>query len=138
MTAKEQLQELRRLDDRINRKIKELEELRQRSVGVGGFDYSKDRVMSSPSGDAMPNVVSKITSLEDQINGMIDVLVDAKEEACCMISGLDDKKEQNVLFWRYIKGKNWKQVSNEMGISRRHTHRLHGRALYHLDTMYSG
>ncbi len=136
MRIKDQLQELRRLDAEINNKIKELEELRQRSVGVGSFDYSKERVVSSPSGDAIPDMVSKITVLDDQIDSMNDDLTSKKYEAYQMICRLDNKKEQDVLYLRYIKGKSWRLVANEMRISLRHTHRLHGDALLHLDTIY--
>ncbi|MCD7863608.1 MAG: hypothetical protein LUG61_08935, partial [Lachnospiraceae bacterium] len=104
MTVKEQLQELRRLDVEINNKIKELEELRQRSVGVGSFDYSKDRVVTSPSGDAMSNMVSKIIVLDEQINEMIDNYVDKKEKAKLVIKCLHNEKELRVLYLRYIIG----------------------------------
>lgn len=135
MKAKEQLQVLRYLDAEINRKIKELEELRQRSASVSSFDYSKDRVMSSPSGDAMPDIVSKIITLDEQINGMIDVLATVKDEAYQMIGMLDSEKEQDVLSWRYIEGKSWRQVAVEMNISHSYMYQLHGSALYHLETI---
>lgn len=48
MKAKEQLQELRRLDAEINNKIKELEELRQRSVEVGSLITPKTVLSPAP------------------------------------------------------------------------------------------
>ncbi|MCD8068679.1 MAG: DUF1492 domain-containing protein [Lachnospiraceae bacterium] len=133
MTAKEQLQELRRLDAEINNKIKELEQLRQRAVGVGGFDYSKDRVVSSPSGDALPDMVSRILTLDEQINDMIDELADKRREAYQMICRLDSEAEQDVLYWRYIRGQSWRRVAEEMNISVRQAHYKHGDALAHLE-----
>lgn len=136
MTVKEQLQELRRLDVEINNKIKELEELRQRSVGVGSFDYSKDRVVTSPSGDAMSNMVSKIIVLDEQINEMIDNYVDKKEKAKLVIKCLHNEKELRVLYLRYIIGLSWRQVAEEMDISHGYMYKLHNRALYNVETIY--
>ena len=50
MKAKKYLQQLQRLDTMINQKIKELGDLRLMSQSVGGIDYSKECVQSSPSG----------------------------------------------------------------------------------------
>ena len=50
MRAKEYLQQLRRLDTVIDQKIKELDDLKVKSTCIGGFDYSKERVQTSPSG----------------------------------------------------------------------------------------
>ena len=36
----------------INQKIKEVHDLRLQAQSTGGLDYSKERVQSSPSGDA--------------------------------------------------------------------------------------
>lgn len=52
MKAKEYLQQLQRLDTVINQKIKEVQDLRVQMQSGGGIDYSKERVQSSPSGDA--------------------------------------------------------------------------------------
>ena len=52
MKAKEYLQQLQRLDTVINQKIKELDDLRLKSQSAGSIDYSKERVQTSPSGDA--------------------------------------------------------------------------------------
>lgn len=49
------------------------------------------------------------------------------------IDGLEDDRESDVLFYRYIKGFEWYQVAEVMGFSERHITRLHGKALAHLD-----
>lgn len=48
MKAKEYLQQLPVLDMKINLKLKELEALKVKLIGVGGVDYSNDRVQTSP------------------------------------------------------------------------------------------
>lgn len=69
MRAKEYLQQLRRLDTVIDQKIKELDDLKVKSTCIGGFDYSKERVQTSPSGDApYVRTVSRIVDLNEEIN----------------------------------------------------------------------
>lgn len=81
----------------------------------------------------MPDMVSKIIALDEQINEMIDILADKKDVVYQLICRLDNEKEQDVLFWRYIKGKSWSQVAEEMDISVRQAHYKHGDALIHLE-----
>ena len=70
MRAKEYLQQLRRLDTVIDQKIKELDDLRSMSTSVGSIDYSKERVQTSPSGDApFVKIVNKMIELVVVRNG---------------------------------------------------------------------
>ena len=48
MRAKEYLQQIRKLDIRIGQRITQLQQMRDRVHIMGSFDYSKDRVQSSP------------------------------------------------------------------------------------------
>ena len=81
MRAKEYLQQLQRLDTMINQKIKELDDLKVKSTCIDGFDYSKDRVQTSPSGDApYVRTVSRIVDLNEEINREIDDFVDIVNE----------------------------------------------------------
>ena len=68
MSAKEYLKDLKRLDTMINQKIKELDDLKALREGVGGLDYSKDRVQTSMLGDAsFVNSTLRIIELEREI-----------------------------------------------------------------------
>lgn len=48
------------------------------------------------------------------------------------IDGLEDDRESDVLFYRYIKGLEWYQVAEVMEISERQIYRIHGKALAHM------
>ena len=55
----------------------------------------------------------------------------------CMKTGFRDRQiknedENDVLFYRYIKGLRWWEISEKMDCSERWVHKLHGRALGHL------
>ena len=81
MKAKDYLKRLKRLDTIIRQKQQEITDLRLTASSTGGFDYSKERVQSSPSGDApFVRPVLKIIELEQQINAEIDRYVEEKHK----------------------------------------------------------
>lgn len=49
------------------------------------------------------------------------------------VSRLSDKRERKVLWLRYIDGKNWSELADEMCYSIQHIQRIHKKALEKLD-----
>ena len=137
MKAKEYLQQLQRLDTMINQKIKELGDLRLMSQSVGGIDYSKERVQSSPSGDApFVKPVLRMIELEQEINAEIDRFSDAKEQIIKQIRGLHNARYSQVLFKVYVQFKSLKVASSEMGMSYQYVRNLHKAALTKFEETY--
>ena len=130
MKAKEYLQQLQRLDTMINQKIKELGDLRLMSQSVGGIDYSKERVQSSPSGDApFVKPICRIIDLEAEINAEIDRFVDEKHKIINQIQGLKNSDYISLLFKRYVEFKSLERICVEMNFSYDYIKHLHGYAL---------
>ncbi len=130
MKAKENLRHLQRLDTMINQKIKELNDLRMISQSTGGMDYSKERVQSSPTGDApFVQSVLRIAELEKEINAEIDRFVDEKHTIIKQIQSLQNHKYTKILYKRYIEYKSLEQICVEMKFSYDHIRHLHGDAL---------
>ena len=73
--------------------------------------------------------MTKIMSLEEDINARIDELVSMKKEAFSMITKLPDLDQQNVLVARYIQLKKWEDISEELNYSTQWIFELHGKAL---------
>lgn len=137
MKAKEYLQQLKRLDTVINQKIKELGDLRSMSTSAGGFDYSKERVQSSPSGDApFVKLIGRIIDLEEEINAEIDAFVDKKHEIINQIQALKDDKFIDLLYKRYVEYKRLEVISVEMNYTYQYTKELHGYALQEFERTY--
>lgn len=81
MTAKKYLQQLYRLNTVINQKIRELDDLYSMATSIGNTDYSKDRVQTSPAGDAVfVKPICRIIDFEAKINAEIDRFVDKKHK----------------------------------------------------------
>lgn len=130
MKAKEYLQQLQRLDTMINQKIKELGDLRLMSQSVGGIDYLKERVQSSPSGDApFVKPVLRMIELEQEINAEIDRFVDEKHEIINQIQALQNPKHIDILYKHYVEFKRLEIVAVEMNFTYQYIVELHGTAL---------
>lgn len=130
MKAKEYLQQLQRLDTVINQKIKEVHDLRLQAQSGSGLDYSKERVQSSPSGDApFVKPICRIIDLEAEINAEIDKFVDEKHKIINQIQGLKNSDYISLLFKRYVEFKSLEKICVEMNFSYDYIKHLHGYAL---------
>ena len=137
MTAKEYLKDLKRLDTMINQKIKELDDLKALREGVGGLDYSKDRVQTSMLGDAsFVNSTLRIIELEQEINNEIDKFVDKKHTIINQIHTLNDSKHIEILHKRYVEFKSFELIAVEMSYTYQYIRELHGNALRKFETSY--
>nr|DAO87965.1 MAG TPA: Protein of unknown function (DUF1492) [Caudoviricetes sp.] len=138
MRAKEYLQQLRRLDTVIDQKIKELDDLKVKSTCIGGFDYSKERVQTSPSGDApYAKTVHRMIDLNEKINRDIDDFVDRKHKIINEIQSLENTKHIQILFKKYVEYKSFEQISVEMNYTYQYIVLLHGYALKEFSQKYS-
>lgn len=137
MKAKEYLQQLQRLDTIISQKMVELEDLRLKVTSTGSIDYSKERVQTSPSGDApFANMIARIADLEDEINAEIDRFVDEKHKIINQIQGLKNADYISLLFKRYVELKKFEIIAIEMNFTYQYILELHGYALKEFETTY--
>lgn len=136
MRAKEYLQQLRRLDTVIDQKIKELDDLKVKSTCIGGFDYSKERVQTSPSGDApYVRTVSRMIDLNEEINRDVDDFVYRKHKIINEIQSLENPDEIAMLYKRYVEYKTFEKIAVEMNFTIRNIYFIHGRALKNFETI---
>ena len=100
------------------------------SSSIGSFDYSKDRVQTSPSGDApFVNQVMKIIQLEEEINADIERMLNLKKIIRDSINQVEDANEKLLLRCRYLNFMTWDEICFEMKYSIRTVHRIHQAAL---------
>ena len=137
MKAKDYLKQLELLDTKINQKLQQEAELRAMADGVGAIDYAKDRVQSSPNGDAMSNTVIRYIMLEQEIDNQIDQFVDMKNTIINQIQGLKDVNHMKILFKRYVEFKRLEVIAVEMNYTYQYTRELHGYALSEFQRTYT-
>jgi len=129
MRAKEYLRQIRKLDIKINQRIKEQGELRSRMFSIGGSSTDSVRVQESREGDKLSNAVSEYLDMEAEIDAMIDDLVNAKHRIIGEIQSLEDERYMQILYMRYVEYKHFYEIADELHYSLEHTIRLHGWAL---------
>lgn len=113
---------------RIERLKAEIEELHtMRSVSAGGSSTGRKGWKSDLSGH-----VARLDSLEKDKERELRNMMRVHEHIEEAINNLQDTKEQDVLFYRYIKGLAWWEIAEKMRYSDRWVRKLHGRALMHL------
>lgn len=131
---KEELRNIINLDDRIDSKLRQLEELRSTATCISGIDYSKDRVQTSNVSSATEKMVTQIIDLEEDITEDIQKLVNIKKRA---------KKEINcitgihgiVLEMRYLENMKWEEIAYRLNYSISSIYKIHGQALNALKKM---
>ena len=136
LSAKVYLGQLALIDEQINQDIERLEELKQSARSTGSFDYSRERVQTSPIGDKLCSDVSRYVDLDTQINTEIDRFVDAKEQIIREIRGLHSADYVKVLYKVYVQFKTIKDTAYEIQRSYKYTLDVHKKALKAFEEMY--
>lgn len=133
MTAKQYLKQAYRLNELIQSNKQELDDLRELASSVPGIDYAKDKVQTSPSGDAgFTNIVAKIIELENAINADTERMLSLKLEIRETINAVQDNDEKLLLKYRYLNFMSWDDVCSYMQVSMRTAHRIHAAALQNI------
>ena len=128
--AKEYLRQLRGMDVAAEQKLRELSERRHRLKGSGSIDYAKERVQTTPEGEAsFVLIVAKAVDLEQEINEEIDQLLQRKHQIITEIQRLPDSRYVQLLYKRYVQYKRFEVIAEEMQYSFPHVMRLHEMAL---------
>lgn len=129
MTPKEYLSQVERLNTQIQQRIQERDDIRRR-LGLGGVDYSRPTVQSSPKPEAsFTRAVERMAELEGQIDELVDRFVAERDTIIGQIQELDNALYVKVLYKRYVECKRLEVISVEMNYSYIYVRETHGRAL---------
>lgn len=127
---KEYLRSYRDHVRRVHRITEEIKELREMMSSCKAINYDGMPHGSGGQGDLSGEVA--------QIQGMIDDLKKERglrimtyQDIVRRIKKLKSRNEDDVLFYRYIKGMEFWEIAERMGYSERHVTRIHGKALVH-------
>lgn len=130
MNIKDHLEQIGRLDKRIQNKLEEIDKLRWMASGTS---YSEsERVQTSLSADKIGAIASRIVDMEKEVDRLID-------ERCVIVAEIESMKDEDdydVLANIYILGKDIKTVAVEMGKSYRYISDLHRKALKDFEELH--
>jgi hypothetical protein len=77
----------------------------------------------------MENTIVKMVMLEQEINSDIDKLYELKNEMELFVLEIEDPLHRAIIDFRYIKNKQWGEISELLGYHVRWILKLHNRAL---------
>ena len=133
MSAKRYLSQARWLDQIIENKIEQkeqLESLAERvTVGFTGVRVSGGTGTVSPMEDA----AVKLIMIKEEINAAITRAIDLKQEIQETINKVHDFRYKMILEMRYINSKDWAEIAASLQYDEKYAMRLHGRALKEID-----
>lgn len=127
---KEYLRKYRKHERRINRISAEIEEIRLMKLNASCKGNS-----GMPRGSRQQDLSDYVLRLEELEESLYTEGVERTKEykeIMNSVQQLEDESERDILFYRYIKGLSFWEISDKMGYSERQIHRIHGRALFNL------
>lgn len=129
MEAKQELNEYRENIKYIEERLNDTEELKSKVEKVTTILSFTKTNSSSKSPDKFADAISKLEELKVDCTEKMQQLLINKFKIDDKID-LIEQPYRNILFYRYIRGKNWEEVSRNLGYTRDYTCELHGEALY--------
>jgi len=128
---KEYLRGYRTNRRRVSRLDGEVTELRELAESVKAIDYSG---MPHGSGNQkdLSDELARIELLEKKLGEEKEKCIESYIAVEKQIKTVQNEDENDVLFYRYVKGLRWWEIAELMGCTDRWVHKLHGKALQHL------
>ncbi len=131
ITVKNYLQRIEHINDDINLKTADIEQLRELSLSVTA-QISTDPVQTSKSNDKMGSLVAKIVDLQNEIICDIDRFLDERQKCINLIDQVEDPQQRRLLHLRYVQFEQLKEAAVEMKISYGRARAIHGEALEYI------
>ena len=126
MAAKEFLSQALKLDQLINSKLEELNQCRRLAESINGCHSASEEA-------SYVKWVERIVEKEKELDSEIDRLVNIKMKISDFIGKINNPQWQCLLRNRYVLGKTWAEIAEEMDCSVRNVLRLHKKILENLE-----
>lgn len=135
MNAQKWLEEVRKMDERIDAKIAERDRLNALATDISakpmdGMPYTNTGMVSQK----MQNAVINLVMLANEINKLIDQYVDYKQEVVKALEQLSTN-EYGVLHRYYIRYLTIEKIAEDMGYSVRQIFRIKEKGLQNLENV---
>ena len=137
MTGKEYFIHVRNVREAKESLAKHVDELRAMAEAIGGFDYAKPNIQSTP-GNVTENRIIKLVDVLKKYEDVTIEWANLSLEAESRISHLSRTEYADVIRYRYLDAKrhSWGWIAEEMGYSGQRTRSIHGEALEEFERKY--
>lgn len=128
MRAKEYLMQVREADEKLNRRLRQRDELAMMVYGISAVRYDKDRVKGGniPGDD---NRLDKLMDLDNELIAEAKELAELKKRITEKIERVDNPLYAEILFRRYVQKKSLDRIAKELNYSYAYVRHQHGAAL---------
>lgn len=135
MTAKQYLQDYRRLEVKYKTAVEEYRSVESDMVSLKSPNLDGDRVQSSPKNDPIGEIVVNLENEKAKIGMRIVKLRSQMLVIRNQISEMEkiDNDYCHILLLRYVLYKDWKFVCSSLNMSRTQANIVHGKALLEFD-----
>lgn len=128
MKAKSYLQNIRKLDRRIENKKMALQSLYGLVESVTITPKEVD-VMSSKNDYRFEDTMAKIVDMQKELENDINKYVDLKLNTIRMINEMENDVYAGILMRRYVNYEEWQKIADDLGYTRQGINKKHGLAL---------
>lgn len=129
-SARERLKQLYRLDLKIKRYERQIEDIKQRMYSVGSPSLENDRVLSSGSSDDRTlKLIARTQKLTKKIMASKEQAVRLYAQISDEIERVPEERYRTILTDRYILYMEFEAIADEMGYVVGHIYRLHQEAV---------
>lgn len=132
--AKKYLQQIKKLDQRLRRELRNLDKLRSSA------EYHSPNFEGGcgiGSGDKLSESVSRIIEQEERVQQLTDTYTRKYVEIEQAIKSVGNDYQEEVLELRYLHYKKWEEIASIMKYSLENVYKLHGKALQKITLNYS-
>lgn len=139
MDIKKRLNNYYYLTVQINMLKKQIEEMHELSIALGGFDYSSERIKSYPNQVARyTKTIEALADMQKDLSEKILNLEQARNETKQLIDLLEDETQWAVLTMRYIMHMRWDRISEALFYepNGKRVLQIHRKAIKFLETLH--
>ena len=112
-------------------RIQQLRALAERRTTV----YGREKVNGGGAADHRMDVVARIVDAERALDAQIDRMIALREEIQATIARVPDERMRVLLELRYLNGRTWEDVADQMNYTTRNIYNLHSAALKAVATL---
>ena len=132
MTAKKYFQQLWLLDEEIDEKIREMDELRTQAENCSSPEMT-GMPRGSGTKDKLSEIVTKLVDLQSYVNEQTDRLIDLRAEITRQINEMKNQRSRIILSKRYLRknrqDRAWEKIAKEMHYDKSTLMDIHRKAL---------
>ena len=109
-----------------------IESLKGRCKFLGEQVVEQQQIITELQPKDLSDELARIDSLVEKLGTEKESCIESYISIEKQIKEIKNEDENDVLFYRYIKGLRWWEIAEKMDCSERWVHKLHGKALGHL------